>query len=83
MKAYFTTGTILYVHSEMKEKNSTIGCTHKFLVLNGSSEYVKELQNAFGGAPYFFEQDWEDYHLFERNCQHYNDRVITGWDMSR
>ncbi|MDE0093251.1 MAG: hypothetical protein OXO49_01955 [Gammaproteobacteria bacterium] len=84
IKNYFRFGVITYVDSEMRESFSTIGCTHEFVVVkNGSSEYVKESRNAFHGAPWYFEQDWEDYHLFERNCQHYNEWVLTGWDTSR
>lgn len=79
MAAYFLLdGAIIYVDSEMRENHSTIGCTHKFLVLDTPSEYIKESINAFRDSPAFFERDWEDYHLFERNCQHYNDWVLTG-----
>ncbi len=73
MSAYFIFDVVVYVDSEMKEENSTIGCSHKFLVLNTSSEYVKQSANAFRDAPALFDQDWTNYHLFERNCQHYND----------
>lgn len=84
MWAYFMQNkTIVYVDSEMRENHSTIGCTHKFVVLHTPSEYIRESINAFKNAPAFFLWDWEDYHLFERNCQHYNDWVLTGIDHSR
>ena len=75
--------TIVYVDSEMRENFSTIGCSQKFLVLNTPSEYIKESISAFRDAPALFEQDWDNYHLFERNCQHYNDWVLTGVDHSQ
>lgn len=80
---FFQYGAVVYVDSEMREQFHAMGCTHKFLVLDSPSEYIKESINAFRFAPFYYEQDWDDYHLFVRNCQHYNDWVLTGVDHSQ
>lgn len=83
MKDWFLWRKVVYVDCEMRETHSTIGCTYKFRVVSPESKYVKEKQSAFRGAPYYFEQDWDEYHLFVKNCQHYNDWVLTGIDHSQ
>ncbi len=79
-------GNIVYVDSEMRDTETRDECEEDFFY---SLDFYEQLEG-LPGAEYYsvhirFEEEWgpgNDYHLFERNCQHWAHYVITGKDES-
>ena len=81
MLQYANNKRIIYVDSEMRENESRDSCTESFFYNEDFWELTSH--SIYYGAHLRFEESWApNYHLFERNCQHWADYVVSGTDSS-